>query len=105
MLKFTPYTVDKETMISPHIIVSNTLEPIDESILFSYQLGEFPGSDQGIMLTLYYFDVDSLGELLYVNFMSLPKWLIGYIKEGHSIYIVDRSKNISIELEPQKLTA
>ena len=103
MLQFTPYTVDKEAIINPHIRVSNILEPIDESIIFSYHLGEFPGSDQGIMLTLYYFDVDSLGELLYINFMRLPKWLIRYIKEGNSIEIVDELKNICIDLHPQKM--
>ena len=104
MLKFTPYTVGKEAMINPHIMVSNILEPIDESIIFSYHLGEFPGSDQGIMLTLYYFDVDSLGELLCINFMRLPKWLIRFIKEGNSIQVVDGLKNISIELHPHKMS-
>jgi len=91
-------------MINPNIMVSNILEPIDESIIFSYHLGEFPGSDQGIMLTLYYFDVDSLGELLYINFMRLPKWLIRSIKEGNSIQIIDALKHISIELHPHEMS-
>ena len=101
MLEFASYSIDKKIVEDPHIMVSNILEPIDDSVIFIYHLAEFPGCDQGIMLTLYYFDVDSLGELLYVNLMRLPKWLIGYIESGHNVSVTDRSKNITIELTPQ----
>jgi len=101
MVDFVTYIVDKNFVERPNIMVSDALEKIDDTVVFTYHLGELPGVNVGIVLTLQYSDVDSKAELLSIILIDLPSWLVECIEDGKTVSINDVAKNISIELTPE----
>ena len=101
MLAFTPYTLKEKSSGLPDIVLSNILEPTHENIRVCYQLGEFPGLNVGVILTLYYFDAESMGELFYINLKSLPEWIIGFLEDGNNFILIDAPQHITLELNPK----
>ena len=79
-------------------IVDDILEPVDDTVMFTYHLGEMPGTNLGVALTLQYSDAESNVELLSFILIQLPSWLIEHIQEGKTVIITDVAKNITIDL-------
>lgn len=98
MVDFVTYIVDDILEGRPKIVVADILEPIDDTVMFTYHLGEMPGTNLGVALTLQYSDAESNVELLSFILIQLPSWLIEHIQEGKTVMITDVAKNITIDL-------
>lgn|GEM_PF-1536902 len=101
MVDYVTYAVKKDDGDQVEIAVSDILEPIDDTILFNFYLGEMPGANVGTTLVLQYSDIDSKGELLSIVLIELPEWLVRHIEDGKRLQIKDSAKNVSIELTPE----
>ena len=101
MVDYVTYAVKKDDGDQVEIVVSDILEPIDDTILFNFYRGEMPGANVGITLVLQYSDIDSKGELLSIVLIELPEWLVRHIEDGKRLQIKDAAKNLSIELTPE----